>query len=97
MIIVGGIVATTREPPETAGMADLRFDVDTFIPGLKRVADAAHMSYFAASFLSLRTNWRADKYGGSLENRARMLVNVVKGVRQRLGAGFHRRPAHHLE
>lgn len=49
---------------------------------------AAHMSYFAASFLSPRTNWRTDQYGGSVENRARMLVNTVRGIRERVGRDF---------
>ena len=49
---------------------------------------AAHMSYFAASFLSPRTNWRTDQYGGSLENRARLLVNVVTGIRRRISSDF---------
>jgi 2,4-dienoyl-CoA reductase-like NADH-dependent reductase (Old Yellow Enzyme family) len=56
--------------------------------GWDGVEIAAHMSYFAASFLSPRTNWRTDQYGGSVENRARMLVNTVKGIRQRLGSEF---------
>lgn len=49
---------------------------------------AAHMSYFAASFISPRTNWRTDRYGGSVENRARMLANTVRGIRERLGRDF---------
>ena len=48
----------------------------------------AHMSYFAASFLSPRTNWRTDKYGDSVTNRARFLVNIISGVRQRSGSDF---------
>ncbi len=38
---------------------------------------AAHMSYFAASFLSPRTNWRTDMYGGNVANRARLLYEIV--------------------
>lgn len=56
--------------------------------GFDGVEVAAHMSYFAASFLSDRTNWRTDEYGGSVENRARMLVNVVTGIRKRVPAEF---------
>lgn len=48
----------------------------------------AHMSYFAASFSSPRTNWRTDEYGGSVENRARFLVNIVSAVRQQAGSDF---------
>lgn len=56
--------------------------------GWDGVEVAAHMSYFAASFLSPRTNWRTDQYGGSVENRARMLVNIVRGIRERVGPDF---------
>ncbi|APA90570.1 NADH:flavin oxidoreductase (plasmid) [Paraburkholderia sprentiae WSM5005] len=48
----------------------------------------AIMSYFLASFVSPRTNWRTDQYGGSVENRARMLVDIVKGIRERVGPHF---------
>lgn len=56
--------------------------------GFDGVEIAAIMSYFLASFMSPRTNWRSDQYGGSVENRARMLVNIIKGIRQRTGPDF---------
>jgi 2,4-dienoyl-CoA reductase (NADPH2) len=56
--------------------------------GFDGVEIAAHMSYLAASFLSPRTNWRTDEYGGSPENRARILVNIVRGVRELVGPEF---------
>lgn len=56
--------------------------------GFDGVELAAHMSYFAASFLSPRTNWRTDEYGGSAENRARFLSNIVRGIREATGPDF---------
>ncbi len=56
--------------------------------GFDGVEIGAHMSYFLASFLSPRSNWRNDEYGGNLENRARILVNIVRLVRQRVGPSF---------
>lgn len=56
--------------------------------GWDGVEVAAHMSYFASSFLSPRTNWRTDEYGGSVENRARILVDAVRGIRERVGQDF---------
>jgi 2,4-dienoyl-CoA reductase-like NADH-dependent reductase (Old Yellow Enzyme family) len=45
---------------------------------------AAH-SYLLSQFLSPAFNHRKDSYGGSIENRARMPVEVVQGIRKRLG------------
>ena len=41
---------------------------------------AAH-GYLMHQFLSPLSNQRTDEYGGSLENRARLLLRVVEGVR----------------
>ncbi len=48
---------------------------------------AAH-GYLMSSFLSPRTNLREDAYGGSLENRARALLETVASVRGAVGSGF---------
>jgi 2,4-dienoyl-CoA reductase-like NADH-dependent reductase (Old Yellow Enzyme family)/thioredoxin reductase len=39
-------------------------------------------------FLSARTNQRNDQYGGSLENRARFPLDVIRTVREELGTKF---------
>ncbi|MCL6558225.1 MAG: mycofactocin system FadH/OYE family oxidoreductase 2 [Firmicutes bacterium] len=39
-------------------------------------------------FLSPLTNFRTDEYGGSLENRARFCMGVLKKVRQKIGQDF---------
>ncbi len=44
--------------------------------------------YLITEFLSPRTNHRADEWGGSLENRMRFPVSVVRRVRERVGADF---------
>jgi 2,4-dienoyl-CoA reductase-like NADH-dependent reductase (Old Yellow Enzyme family) len=48
---------------------------------------AAH-GYLLSQFLSPRTNRRSDQYGGSLENRARALLDIVRTVRAAVGADF---------
>jgi len=44
--------------------------------------------YILCAFLSPETNRREDRYGGSLENRARIVFEIIKGVRERTGSGF---------
>jgi 2,4-dienoyl-CoA reductase-like NADH-dependent reductase (Old Yellow Enzyme family) len=48
---------------------------------------AAH-GYFLSQFLSPYFNKRVDEYGGSLENRARIVLDVVKSVRGAVGNRF---------
>ncbi len=44
--------------------------------------------YLIHQFLSARTNHRTDQYGGSLENRARFAVGLIKRVRKAVGPDF---------
>lgn len=44
--------------------------------------------YVLGQFLSAQVNQRTDRYGGSLENRARLLFNVVAGIRARCRPDF---------
>jgi len=48
---------------------------------------AAH-GYLLSAFLNPRANQRTDRWGGSLENRARLLLEVLKAVRERTGPTF---------
>lgn len=82
--------------PHEASIAEIRGFEDAMIAASVRVEKAgwdgvevaANMSYFLASFLSPRTNWRTDEYGGSVENRARVLVRIIEGIRRKTGPGF---------
>lgn len=48
----------------------------------------ASYGYLLSSFLSPRTNQRRDQWGGSLENRARLLRTVVRAIRENTGPDF---------
>lgn len=48
---------------------------------------AAH-TYIIAGFLSGYTNKRDDEYGGSIENRGRLLCEVITAVREKVGREF---------
>lgn len=44
--------------------------------------------YLISQFLSPRSNRRDDQYGGSLENRSRLLLEVLAAMRERVGPDF---------
>src|SRR5580692_6549351 len=44
--------------------------------------------YILCAFLSSETNQRTDRWGGSLENRARIVFEIIKGVRARTRPDF---------
>jgi 2,4-dienoyl-CoA reductase-like NADH-dependent reductase (Old Yellow Enzyme family) len=44
--------------------------------------------YLLCQFLSAETNRREDDWGGSLEGRARIVFEIVRGIRARCGADF---------
>jgi 2,4-dienoyl-CoA reductase-like NADH-dependent reductase (Old Yellow Enzyme family) len=48
---------------------------------------AAH-GYLLSQFLSPITNRRTDRWGGALENRARLLLDIVTDIRGRVGPAF---------
>ncbi len=66
--------ATTAKLAETAGFTGCQIH-------------AAH-GYLVSQFLSPLTNQRDDRYGGSLENRARFLFEIVNAVRAAVSPGF---------
>ena len=48
---------------------------------------AAH-TYLINQFLTPLFNYRTDEYGGTLENRARILTNIISGIRKECGDDF---------
>ena len=48
---------------------------------------AAH-GYLLSQFLSPRFNERTDEYGGTVENRARIVLTILKGIKASLGDDF---------
>ncbi len=44
--------------------------------------------YFISQFLSPYTNKRTDKYGGSVENRARFSCEIIQGIKKKCGKDF---------
>ncbi len=48
---------------------------------------AAH-GYLLSQFLSPLTNKRNDEFGGSIENRMRLLLNIIKAIRENVASEF---------
>lgn len=57
--------------------------------GLDGVEIHGANGYLFTQFLSSAINDRTDDYGGSLENRARLLLEVVRAIRAEVGHDFH--------
>lgn len=70
--------------------------VDTFAAAAERAVQAgfevieihAAHGYLLHQFLSPLSNLRDDEYGGTLENRNRLLMRVVVAVRERIGSAL---------
>lgn len=70
--------------------------IEDFVLGAKRAERAgfhgielhgAH-GYLLSQFLSPQYNRRTDRYGGSLENRARIVFEIIDGVRAACARDF---------
>lgn len=97
--LVGDVVGPSDDA-ETGARAMTTAEVeaarDAYIAGAARAEKAgfdgvevhgAH-GYLICAFLSPELNRREDRYGGSPENRARLLFEVVNGVRAACGPNF---------
>ncbi len=79
--------------PRALTVAEIDGVVDAFAAAAIRAVEAgfevlevhgAH-GYLAHQFLSPLSNTRDDEYGGSLENRARLLLRTVRAIRDAVG------------
>jgi 2,4-dienoyl-CoA reductase (NADPH2) len=84
-------------PCQAMTTLEIKQAIREFADGARRVRDAgldgielhAANGYLFTQFLSSAINDRTDDYGGSLENRARFLLDVVRAVRHEVGKDFH--------
>lgn len=84
-------------PTQRMTVADIKETVQAFAEGARRAREAGldgvelhgANGYLITQFLSTAINDRTDEYGGSLENRARFVLEVVRAIRARVGADFH--------
>ena len=79
--------------PRALDLSELPDVVAAFVAGARRALTAgfdlvelhAAHGYLLHQFLSPLSNHREDAYGGSLENRARLLLEIVRAVRDEVG------------
>jgi 2,4-dienoyl-CoA reductase (NADPH2) len=57
--------------------------------GLDGVELHASHGYLITQFLSSAINDRQDQYGGSLQNRAAFLIEIIQAIRQEVGNDYH--------
>lgn len=93
---MAGLTGGKRAMQREATVDDLAWVVDQFADAADRVkragfdgieVHAAH-GYLISTFLSPHYNLREDDYGGSVENRARLMVEIVTAIRKRCGDDF---------
>jgi 2,4-dienoyl-CoA reductase-like NADH-dependent reductase (Old Yellow Enzyme family) len=82
--------------PRPMDHSDIEEVIERFITSAQLVKQAgftgvqihcAH-GYLLSQFLSPKINQRQDQWGGSLENRARIIRRIIVGVRAAVGADF---------
>jgi len=95
-LAVSAIEGLSDVPLQEMTLADIQATVEAFGKAAGRACEAgfdgvqihAAHSYLLSQFLSPAFNHRTDNYGGPIESRARILLEVVKAVRKRLGKDF---------
>ena len=85
-----GLVGREMTPDDIEAIVEAF--ADAAVRGLKAGFDAVQIhaahGYLLSQFLSPFFNKRKDEYGGPIENRARLVVQVTGAIRKAVGPGF---------
>lgn len=85
-----------QQPTRALTMEEVHAMVEKFVAGAVRAKaagydgvelHAAH-GYLLEQFLSPYTNHRTDAYGGSMENRMRILTEIIEGIHEKCGRDY---------
>jgi 2,4-dienoyl-CoA reductase-like NADH-dependent reductase (Old Yellow Enzyme family) len=84
-------------PSQAMTSQEIQETIQMFAQGARRAKEAGldgvelHSAngYLINQFLSSGINDRKDEYGGSLENRARFLLDIIKAIKKEVGQDFH--------
>jgi len=92
----GDVMGMKFAQPHAASEAEIADIIERFAHAAEYLEKAgwdgvelhgAH-GYLLAQFLAPSTNQRADKYGGSLENRSRLILEIAQAIRKRTRSDF---------
>lgn len=93
LIAPSSIGINSLNPPRALDLEEIQDIIDRF-GGAAKMAVAAGFDgvqihaahgYLLSQFLSPSANHRTDRYGGSLENRTRILLEIIEKVRSAIG------------
>jgi 2,4-dienoyl-CoA reductase-like NADH-dependent reductase (Old Yellow Enzyme family) len=96
LLAPSAVVSPDGETPQVLDEEGIQRIISCFLAAARRAkragfdaveVHAAH-GYLISQFLSPLTNKRTDAWGGSLENRARLLRTVLAGIREQEGGGL---------
>ena len=96
LIVPARFMGILGGPPHELTVEGIAERVEWFASAARRAREAgfdgvevhgAHQ-YIVAAFLSSATNQRTDKYGGSVENKARFLVEILQAIKKEAGPDF---------
>jgi 2,4-dienoyl-CoA reductase-like NADH-dependent reductase (Old Yellow Enzyme family)/thioredoxin reductase len=96
VIVLTRVMGILGGPPHELTVEEIVERVKWFASAAGRAKEAgfdgveihgAHQ-YIVAAFLSSATNQRKDKYGGSVENKARFLIEILQAVKREVGPDF---------
>ena len=93
---LAGLAGMKQPEIKVLEQVDIDLVVDQFRAGAARAKQAGFdgveihsgHGYLLSSFISPITNTRTDQYGGSLENRMRLVLDVLRAVRKEVGPDF---------
>ena len=82
--------------PRALSVDEIHKIVEAYGDGARRAREAgfdaveviASVGYVTAQFLSPLTNKRTDEYGGNLENRMRLLLEIIQNMKKKAGLDF---------
>ncbi|KAI9680502.1 MAG: hypothetical protein M1817_003942 [Caeruleum heppii] len=92
----GRIMGMTFAKPHPASQEEIDRVIEAFAHSAEFLYKAGYdgielhgaHGYLLSQFLSLTTNLRTDKYGGSLENRSRLIIEIAEAIRKRVPSSF---------